>query len=306
MVELGATAVERVPQLRNGGGVAMKIIIIRSLTTDQSDVFQIYAESRKRLASEEREPAARESEASVLSAGTAPNDEGLVAAKKRARPEVEAENLMKEEMTRKSLGKPFRNPMIGSANIKNPPRQQNQSLLIKQLQMELVRLQDGERIVQDCMIEKVHKATEKEAAEYLWNLVGKEQSIVEPKYQPFESRRSWGYDTEDYSGKKDSDANNDQGPSEISWDSSSFDAPEELPTASEIIGESTATRHYNANGLADLSSSRLPLQPSTSNLEDSHFLSPQKPARDVGWMMEQMGLDASIFGWNTDEGKWIS
>lgn len=131
------------------------------MTTDQSDVFQIYAESRKRLASEEREPAARESEASVLSAGTAPNDEGLVAAKKRARPEVEAENLMKEEMTRKSLGKPFRNPMIGSANIKNPPRQQNQSLLIKQLQMELVRLQDGERIVQDCMIEKVHKATEK-------------------------------------------------------------------------------------------------------------------------------------------------
>jgi len=281
---------------------------------DQSNVFQIYVESRKRRASEEREPAAREPEAPVLSADTAPNDEGVVAAKKRARLEVEAENpIQEEETTGKSWGKPFRNPMIGNAKIRNPPRQQNQPLLIKQLQMELVRLQDGDRIVQDCMIEKVHKATEKwveagrEAAEYLWNLVGKEQSIVETKYQPFESRGSWGYDTEECLGKKRSDASHDQGPAEISWDSSSFDAPEELPTASEIIGESTATRHYTANGLADLSSSRLPdRQPPTSNLQDSDSLSPPKPARDVGWMMEQMGLDASIFGWNTDEGKWIS
>jgi hypothetical protein len=60
-----------------------------------------------------------------------------------------------------SFGKPFRNPMMTGNRNRIRTQQQNQVLTIKQLESELVRLHDGQRILRDCMIEKVEQATEK-------------------------------------------------------------------------------------------------------------------------------------------------
>jgi hypothetical protein len=117
---------------------------------------------------------------------------------------------------------------------------------------------------------------------------------MEPKQNLFESRMttSWGYDRKDYGDlNSHPDGEGNEGDrSEISC-RSKFDPPEELPTASDLIGDSATTRHYDVNGLADPSASQKPIQPSKFNFDDSDFNPPPKPTRDVGWMMEQMGLE---------------
>ncbi|WAQ88236.1 hypothetical protein PtA15_9A363 [Puccinia triticina] len=123
-----------------------------------------------------------------------------------------------------------------------------------------------------------------EAAEYLWDLVGKNQSS-EPSYNQFDSGTSWGYDTED--NPKCGATGEDKGDGCL--EDSTFGPSEELPTANEIIGESIATRRYNADGLTDPST--YPKPPTFKTTEDLEIRTSYKPTKDVGWMMGQMGLE---------------
>ncbi|KAA1113067.1 hypothetical protein PGT21_019981 [Puccinia graminis f. sp. tritici] len=275
-------------------------------------MFQNNHVPRKRSASDELITASGSgSERSTPSADLSATKDGTV--RKRTRVETESNEETCKPNEKASFGKPFRNPMMIGSRNRTRTQQQNQVLIIKQLESELVRLHDGQRILRDCTIEKVEKATEKwmdsgrEAAEYLWDLVGKNQSS-EPKFNQIDSRTSWGYDNKYDAGRtnpKSGFVENQEGDrlEGSNWDSN-LNPPEELPTAQEILGESTATRHYNVGGLADPSKSSNPLQPPSKFEIDDPVVTASKPSKDVGWMMEQMGLDASLFGWNSDEGTW--
>jgi hypothetical protein len=109
------------------------------------------------MASKEPEVTVDAPGGAVLAPVVTAADERIAA--KRARIETDAGKL--EAGTSESLGKPFRNPMIGKVKKTHPRQQQSQLLVIKQLEMALARLQDGQRIIEDCMIEEVEMATEK-------------------------------------------------------------------------------------------------------------------------------------------------
>ncbi|EFP77995.2 uncharacterized protein PGTG_03951 [Puccinia graminis f. sp. tritici CRL 75-36-700-3] len=256
-------------------------------------MFQNNHVPRKRSASDELITASGSgSERSTPSADLSATKDGTV--RKRTRVETESNEETCKPNEKASFGKPFRNPMMIGSRNRTRTQQQNQVLIIKQLESELVRLHDGQRILRD-------------SAEYLWDLVGKNQSS-EPKFNQIDSRTSWGYDNKYDAGRtnpKSGFVENQEGDrlEGSNWDSN-LNPPEELPTAQEILGESTATRHYNVDGLADPSKSPNPLQPPSKFEIDDPVVTASKPNKDVGWMMEQMGLDASLFGWNSDEGTW--
>ncbi|OAV99875.1 hypothetical protein PTTG_25083 [Puccinia triticina 1-1 BBBD Race 1] len=261
--------------------------------------------SRKRAASEEPDEYESEPEISISSLDNATKNEGMIG--KRAR--IDNESTKTREDNSESFGKPFRNPMMIGNRNRNQTRQQNQALLIKQLESQLVRLHDGQRILSECMIEKVEKATEKwvdagrqvigstQVIRFSFQLnheietdidfsclLRKNQSS-EPSYNQFDSGTSWGYDTED--NPKCGATGEDKGDGCL--EDSTFGPSEELPTANEIIGESIATRRYNADGLTDPST--YPKPPTFKTTEDLEIRTSYKPTKDVGWMMGQMGLE---------------
>ncbi|POW14201.1 hypothetical protein PSHT_07463, partial [Puccinia striiformis] len=303
---------------------------------------------RKRVASEELTAVESDVEGSTLS------------------PTVEAEATSKEGSVlnnNKKIGKPFRNPMIKRRKTINdhhprPRQHHNQLQIIKQLESQLIRLSDGQRILRDSMIEKVEKSTEKwvdvgrEAAEYLWNLVGKEQSTepIKPSTQYESKISSWTFPQDSYTNNEPSfgydrsskpvsitdDDDHDQQEEDVddekqdrsrkisdSWDNDSYhrssdlrqeEEEEYLPSANELIGGSGTTRHYDVDGLQDQHLSKKSRHDPTLGLQNrldrideyNTSTSSTKQPKDVGWMMTQMGLDASLFGWNSDEGNWIS
>ncbi|WAR60423.1 hypothetical protein PtB15_9B362 [Puccinia triticina] len=232
--------------------------------------------SRKRAASEEPDEYESEPEISISSLDNATKNEGMIG--KRAR--IDNESTKTREDNSESFGKP-----------------------------QLVRLHDGQRILSECMIEKVEKATEKwvdagrqvigstQVIRFSFQLnheietdidfsclLRKNQSS-EPSYNQFDSGTSWGYDTED--NPKCGATGEDKGDGCL--EDSTFGPSEELPTANEIIGESIATRRYNADGLTDPST--YPKPPTFKTTEDLEIRTSYKPTKDVGWMMGQMGLE---------------
>ncbi|KAH9447924.1 hypothetical protein H4Q26_007921 [Puccinia striiformis f. sp. tritici PST-130] len=334
---------------------------------DQSDVFQMKPqESRKRVASEELTAVESDVEGSTLSPtveAEATSKEGSV---HKAPTEKDSHLNHNQEgvlNNNKKIGKPFRNPMIKRRKTINdhhprPRQHHNQLQIIKQLESQLIRLSDGQRILRDSMIEKVEKSTEKwvdvgrEAAEYLWNLVGKEQSTepIKPSTQYESKISSWTFPQDSYTNNEPSfgydrsskpvsitdDDDHDQQEEDVddekqdrsrkisdSWDNDSYhrssdlrqeEEEEYLPSANELIGGSGTTRHYDVDGLQDQHLSKKSRHDPTLGLQNrldrideyNTSTSSTKQPKDVGWMMTQMGLDASLFGWNSDEGNWIS
>ncbi|POW07904.1 hypothetical protein PSTT_07976 [Puccinia striiformis] len=327
---------------------------------DQSDVFQMKPqELRKRVASEELTAVESDVEGSTLS----PTVEAEATSKEGSVHKAPTEKDSHLNHNQEGIGKPFRNPMIKRRKTINdhhprPRQHHNQLQIIKQLESQLIRLSDGQRILRDSMIEKVEKSTEKwvdvgrEAAEYLWNLVGKEQSTepIKPSTQYESKISSWTFPQDSYTNNEPSfgydrsskpvsitdDDDHDQQEEDVddekqdrsrkisdSWDNDSYhrssdlrqeEEEEYLPSANELIGGSGTTRHYDVDGLQDQHLSKKSRHDPTLGLQNrldrideyNTSTSSTKQPKDVGWMMTQMGLDASLFGWNSDEGNWIS
>lgn len=230
-----------------------------------------------------------------------------------------------------SVRKPFRDPMMrGGRAEKFKPHELVQ---IKRLESELARLNDGDRILRNLMIQKVEHSTNKwidvgrEAAEYLWNLMGKDPSRFESNDEGFiSSRTTWGSHGR-ASGNHWNDLNERQQSlnspetveidqplesSPVGLDSFHLSPSEELPTANELIERFDSVRRYNARGLVDQDHHdplekelRLERERSESQIPTvgwNDFL--EKTQRNVGWMMERMGLDPALFGWDQVEGGW--
>ncbi|MBW0487709.1 hypothetical protein O181_027424 [Austropuccinia psidii MF-1] len=198
--------------------------------------------------------------------------------------------------------KPFRNPYQKTESVDKTNKTR---LTLAKLQRDLAKLNEGERILTSHTIERIDEATKKwievgrEAAEYLWNLVGKD-ALSKQGNIGTELNIGWGFDNKSYFTNYNQVEAKNERESLLSFE----EDDKELPSVEEIVGEFSNLRRYDVHGLSSINQRSLQLENNAQSPNLEERSSELKIEKNVGWMMEQMGLNPLLFGWNNDEQDW--